>query len=102
MRSVLIIRPEAAVDIQVARDWYEGQRSGLGSQFLACLGDRLNQIQGSPQMYAQVLGRVRRCKIRRFPYLVFYREFEDRGEVLAMFHASRNPQLWQSRVCGEA
>ena len=42
MRSVLIIRPEAAVDIQVARDWYEGQRSGLGSQFLACLGDRLN------------------------------------------------------------
>lgn len=102
MTPALMIRPEAADDIQKARDWYERQRSGLGSEFLACLDDRLNLIQASPQSYARVLGRVRRCKLRRFPYLVFYREFEQRVEVLAVFHSSRNPALWRSRVRADA
>ena len=101
MSPALIIRPEAADDIQAARDWYERQRPGLGRQFLDCLDDQLNRVRNAPQLYARVCGGVRRCKLPRFPYLVFYREFQDRVEILAVFHASRNPRLWQSRVRGD-
>ena len=51
-----------------------------------------------PQMYAVVLRDVRRGKLRRFPYLIYYRVLPDRIEVIALLHASRDPKLWQERV----
>jgi plasmid stabilization system protein ParE len=41
---------------------------------------------------------VRRALVTKFPYVVLYRE--DQGEiiVIAVFHTSRNPSVWQSRV----
>jgi plasmid stabilization system protein ParE len=41
---------------------------------------------------------VRRGKVRRFPYVVYYRVLADRIEVIAVLHAARNPQTWQDRV----
>ena len=33
----LLIRPEAETEIEEAYHWYEGQRDGLGSDFLLCV-----------------------------------------------------------------
>ncbi len=36
--------------------------------------------------------------IRRFPYIVLYREKADRVEVLGVFHCKRNPKRWKKRI----
>ena len=41
---------------------------------------------------------MRRVKLRRFPYLIYYRLSSDLIEVIAVFHGSRDPKLWQERV----
>jgi plasmid stabilization system protein ParE len=41
---------------------------------------------------------VRRAKVTRFPYLVFYRALPERVEVLAVLQGSRNPNGYQRRV----
>jgi plasmid stabilization system protein ParE len=46
----------------------------------------------------EVLGDVRRGKLRTFPYLIYYRVLSDRSEVIAVLHASRDPKGWQERV----
>jgi hypothetical protein len=41
---------------------------------------------------------VRRVRLRRFPYGLFYRVRPDALVVLACFHARRGPRRWQERV----
>ena len=51
-----------------------------------------------PEMYAAAFRGVRPAKLRRFPYVVYYRVLADRIEVLAVLHGSRDPRIWQGRA----
>ena len=51
-----------------------------------------------PELYAVTFRGVRPAKLRRFPYVMYYRMLADRIEVLAVLHGSRNPRVWQSRA----
>lgn len=79
-----------------ARDWYNRQRAGLGEQFVDAVEDLFEQIRADPELYAKAIKSVRRAKLRRFPYVV-YRVLDDRTEVLAVLHGSRDPRVWQRR-----
>ena len=41
---------------------------------------------------------VRRALIRRFPYGIYYAVDEELIEVIAVFHAKRDPKRWQDRA----
>jgi toxin ParE1/3/4 len=41
---------------------------------------------------------IRCVQARRFPYSVFYRTEAHRIVVLAVFHARRDPTIWQTRA----
>ena len=94
----LVIRPEAQADLLDAREWYNRQRAGLGNQFVDAVEELFEQIRKDPDFYACTMKSVRRGKIRRFPYVVYYRVLDDRTEVLAVLHGSRDPRVWQRRV----
>jgi len=98
MRLSVVLRPEAQLDLLETRDWYERQQFGLGQAFADAVDESVARIEAMPQMYATVFGDVRRGKLRRFPYLVYYRVLSDRSEIIAVLHASRDPKLWQERV----
>jgi toxin ParE1/3/4 len=50
---------------------------------------------GSPR-YAEKLStpNLRHRKVRRFPHLVFYIEFDDRIEIVRVLHAARDIPAW--------
>jgi plasmid stabilization system protein ParE len=98
MTLPVVLRPEAQADVLSARRWYENQREGLGVAFEECLEEVFARIARMPELYEVALRDVRRGKLRRFPYLVYYRVFTDRVEVIAVLHGSRHPQVWQDRV----
>ena len=93
-----VFRPEAAVDVIEARQWYDNQQMGLGDDFRNALEDIVERIRSMPRMYVIVVENVHRAKLRRFPYLLYYRVLENRIEVLAVLHSSRDPRLWRQRV----
>ena len=35
--------------------------------------------------------------VRRFPYLILYRITDEGISVIAIFHAKRDPKIWQAR-----
>lgn len=90
----LLFRPEAETDVREAREWYEGQRRGLGRAFREELAATLSTIRARPQLYAEVYAPVRRAPLRRFPYSVFYFEQGEVIEVLAVLSQSRDPRSW--------
>lgn len=91
-------RPEAQADILHARRWYGEQEAGLGEEFAAAVEAVVERIQAMPKMYVAVLRNVRRAKLRKFPYLLYYRAFDIRIEVVAVLHGSRAPRTWQDRI----
>ena len=98
MAAELIIAPEARRDIEEAYDWYENRRVGLGEEFLGCVDACIEAICRNPELYAKIFRDYRRGVVRRFPYAVFY-EFEaDTVTVYCVFHTSRDPEKWRTRL----
>ena len=97
MSRPVILRPEAEEDMAAARDWYEQQRAGLGDEFIDEADRLFARLAATPEMHQVVLKDVRRGKLRRFPYVVYYRVRAKRVEVLAVMHGRRDPSAWHDR-----
>ncbi len=90
--------PQARVEYDEAADWYDRQRPGLGVDFVAKIREVLSRIAANPRRHAAVYGPVRKVAVKRFPYIVLYRDEPDEIIVISVFHTSRDPSSWQSRV----
>ena len=93
----IIVRPAAAADIDDAFLWYEGQRVGLGHEFLAAAQTSIDAIAEHPLRFQTIRRNTRRVLLRRFPYAVYFAVEGDFVVALAVVHASRNPDQWQGR-----
>lgn len=77
---------------------YEAQRPGLGGEFTAEVERCVARAAGQPQLYAVVHNGMRRVTAERFPYSVYFRAEAQRVVILAVFHGSRDPAIWQRRA----
>jgi toxin ParE1/3/4 len=98
MTRPLLVLPAAQAEITGALDWYEREAPGLGACFRAELEFQAARITAGPLRFPLMLADVRRAKLRRFPYGLFFRPLDDAIYVIACFHSSRDPHIWQSRV----
>jgi toxin ParE1/3/4 len=62
----LILRPEAEVDIQEARDHLEAVRVGLGKQVLSRIREVLTRIEKMPELHGTVWEDVRAARLKQF------------------------------------
>jgi len=93
----VILRHEAEVDVQEARDQLEAVRVGLGTQVLARVREVLARIEKLPELHGKVWQDVRAARLKQFRYIVYFIVLVDRVEVLAVLHGARDPSSWQSR-----
>ena len=98
MTYQVIVRPEAAREIQEAFDWYEERSEGLGLEFLRAADVCLSSVRRNPEAYSIAHEQVRRALLRRFPYMLFYLIREDTIVVVACFHIKRSPADWRRRT----
>jgi plasmid stabilization system protein ParE len=93
----VILRHEAEVDVQEARDQLEKVRVGLGNQVLARVREVLARIEKMPELHGKVWQDVRAARLKQFRYIVYFIVLADRVEVLAILHGARDPSSWKSR-----
>lgn len=98
MNLAAVFRSEAVADVVEARRWYEEHDPGLGDAFAASVEEIVNRMKSMPRMYPVAHRDMGRGKLRKFPYLVYYRVHPNKLEVLAVLHGSRDPRLWQERI----
>ena len=94
----IVVRPAAAADIDEAFLWYEGQRAGLGHEFLAAAQTLIDAVAQYPLRYPVVRRNTRRALLRRFPYAIYFRIYDEVIVVVACMHGRRNPRRWQTRT----
>jgi toxin ParE1/3/4 len=94
----IVLQTPAEADFDEAADWYERQETGLGLTFIRRVHDTLESIASRPSFFPIVLEDIHRAKVRRFPYLIFYRLETQQIVVLAIVHGRRHPRVWQQRI----
>lgn len=93
----VVVLPAARADLREAQLWYEGQSPGLGARFHASVDEQMLRLEDDPMRFPQVLQDIRRVRLSRFPYALFFRVVGDKVAVMACFHARRDPKVWPTR-----
>jgi plasmid stabilization system protein ParE len=89
--------PEAHVEFLEAVVYYEGQASGLGTDYIALVERTLAHVQKFPEIGRPFGSRLRRIVIPRFPFGLLYRQEPDRIFVVAVMHLRRRPGYWRPK-----
>ena len=100
MKYKLIIRPEAEEDLAEAFIWYEERRKGLGYDFLLQINIALRFLERNPLAFPEKYKGVRRCLIKRFPYMIFYLVEGQMVNILGVIYAGRDPKWVKKRIKG--
>ncbi len=92
-----VVRPAAARDIESAYVWYEGEREGLGEEFLIEVRATIDAVLRAAESYPVLHRQTRRALVRRFPYGLFYRIVDGIVVFVSCVHTRREPGTWKRR-----
>lgn len=95
---VAIFRPAAREEFNRAVDWYAERSSAVAERFIGAMSRTLNHIEQRPELYAKAHKNIREALVQGFPYCIYYEVEAASIDVIAVFHTSRNPEIWQRRT----
>jgi plasmid stabilization system protein ParE len=93
----VVFLPVARAELIAAQDWYEKESPGLGARFRTEIDVQIDRITSNPLQFPVLLKDVRRARLRRFPYGLFFRALPEAAFVIACFHSRRDPMVWRER-----
>lgn len=93
----VVFHPFAAQEAHNAGEQYEARQLGLGDVFRFELDASLVRIRSNPNLYSSEQEPIRIAPFHRFPYLIFYEEYDDHIWVTAVGHNRRRPGYWSGR-----
>jgi hypothetical protein len=88
----------AQLELDEAISYYNGQAPGLGDAFLLEAVAAIERIQRFPRAWHPLGRKVRRCRLRRFPYGLIYAPDKDELLIVAVAHLHRQPEYWRDRL----
>jgi len=88
----------ARADLADALTWYTDHVPEIVPRFRQALRDVVQRIAAHPQQFLPSSHQTRRALLRRFPYVVIFRDTGQAVYVVAVFHTSRDPRTWQQRT----
>ena len=94
----ILIKPIVFVDAEEAVLYYEKKLSGLGKRFYERFLTSLNKIHAKPFTYTFAKGSVRRCRVEKFPYKIFYVINSDTIFIIGLSHAKRSNAFIKRRL----
>ena len=89
---------EARQDFSESYEYYESQRSGLGERFYRELETVLTSVRNQPFAFREVRSGIRKARLKIFPFAIYFRLEQEAIVVIAVYHKSRDPRGWQSRI----
>ena len=90
---------EASAEYDAAFDWYLERSSDAALKFDAEVNRAVAQIEEAPKRWASGTHFTRRFLLRRFPFVLIYRELDSGNiQIMAVAHTSRRPGYWKQRL----
>jgi toxin ParE1/3/4 len=74
------------------------QRPGLGPEFREAVLTAIDEIRKNPSLGGPYKRTgFRHFPLQRFPWVLYYRDLDDRIWFVAIAHGSRRPDYWRDR-----
>ena len=90
---------DAVAEYDAVFDWYLERSPDAALKFDAEMDRALAQIAEAPRRWASAAHLTRRFLLRRFPFVLIYREQPPGSiQVVAVAHTSRKPGYWKQRL----
>jgi toxin ParE1/3/4 len=96
MKRVRLKSP-ADLDYLQALEFYEERQPGLGQEFDAELFALFERIKQNPELFQKETSVVRKARMPRFKYRIYFTIEGDEIGVVAIYHPSRNPETLRRR-----
>lgn len=97
MRKITF-RPGFEHDYRAASDRYDGERLGLGNEFSEELESSVRRLIENPESFPLMDEIVRVCRLRRFPYGIYFRVSRNEVVITSVIHLHRDDSAWKSRT----
>ncbi|MGH9627143.1 MAG: type II toxin-antitoxin system RelE/ParE family toxin [Bryobacteraceae bacterium] len=94
----LRIHPAALEEAEAATDWYAQRSRRAAERFLDELDSAMDQISRNPGQFPSYHLGTRRTVLRRFPFVLVFREAAVGAEIIAIAHGHRRPGYWRDRL----
>ena len=94
----LWLKSPADLDYLQALEFYEERQPGLGQEFDAELLALFERIKQNPEPFQKETDLVRKARMPRFKYRIYFTIEGDEIGVVAIYHPSRNPETLRRRL----
>jgi len=89
---------EAEEDFNNSYNFYAKESQKVADNFLKQVDSCFVQISKNPEGNTYAFGEIRKLVMKKFPFIIYYKVKETIIKVIAIFHSSRNPEIWKERV----
>ena len=89
---------EAEADFDNSYEYYAIESQKVADNFYRQVNQSLKTISDNPQGFQRVFKNIRRYVIKKFPFVIYYRVENTTIQIIAVFHTSRNPEIWKQRI----
>ncbi|MFV0592811.1 MAG: type II toxin-antitoxin system RelE/ParE family toxin [Draconibacterium sp.] len=89
---------EAEVDLDKSYEFYLEESHKVAGAFLKQINLGFKNIKQNPKSFPIAHKDVRKYVIQKFPFVIYYRIIDTSLQVVAIFHTSRNPEIWNDRT----
>ena len=76
-------------------EYYESACAGWGAEFLREVKAATNLIESFPLAWLSLSARIRRCRIHRFSFGLFYQVRQEEILIVSVMDLRRAPKKWE-------
>lgn len=90
--------PAVEAELKEISRYYEDRSPGLGTRFIDEFERQVLAVAAAPERWMVVAGDIRRCLMRRFPYVIYFRQVsQERLRITVVKHERRHPNFGRER-----
>lgn len=91
------VSDEAESDFDNSYKYYFEESPIIANAFYQQINISFESIKKTPYSFPVVYKNVRKFTVKKFPFLIYFQVEEYVVKVIAIFHSSRNPEIWKER-----
>jgi toxin ParE1/3/4 len=92
------ISDDAENDLDNSYQYYAEESTKVAESFFKQINSSLEIIKKNPESFPIAFRDVKKFVVKRFPFVIYYQLNESLIRVIAIFHTSRNPEIWNNRI----
>lgn len=89
---------EAEVDFDKSYEFYFEDSPKVADTFFKQMNIGFENIKQNPKSFPIAHKSVRKYVVKKFPFVIYYRIVDTIIQIVAIFHTSRNPEIWNERI----